>query len=394
MSDKITRLPKIAYIATPISFGGAERVSLHFLQHVDRDKFEIEPILFLRPWEPDNIFATELSYLGYRYFAIPVAKSRRDNVFRIIRCLRNLYQIVMSNSYDVIHTHGYLADLLGFLISRIAQIPIISTCHGFISGDVKLSLYNNLDLCVLRYFNRVIAVSDSIRLDLVKHNVGNNKISIIENTTPVIVPDFDTDARKENKRKSLNVQSTDLLLGYFGRLSKEKGIIFLLESIRMLDSLPLPVTLVIVGDGPQREELQAVVRSNGLADRVIFAGFQQDIRYWLTAIDVFVLPSMSEGTPMALLEAMSFGVPCIASAVGGIPRIIDSGVDGILVSPGRPDEIRDAIYLLSTDTLKRKSISENAQNKITQKYDIKNWARKIEEEYTNIIASNRQYSRQ
>lgn len=389
MSDKITGLPKIAYVATPISFGGAERVSLHFLQHVDRSKFEIEPILFVRPWEPDNLFTKEVSFLGYHYFTIPVAMSAKDNVFRILRCLRNLYQIIKGNSYDLIHTHGYLADLLGILVSKITKVPVISTCHGFISGDAKLFLYNNLDLIALRYCNKVIAVSDSIKKILVGHAVGINKISVIENTTPVIVSGFDTDARRNSKRKSLNIRTTDLLLGYLGRLSHEKGIVHLLESMRMLDSLPQPVTLVIVGDGPQREELQAVVKSNGLVNRVIFAGFQQDIRDWLAAIDVFVLPSVSEGTPLALLEAMSFGVPCIASAVGGIPRIIDSGVDGILVPPGRPEEIRDAIHLLGTDTLKRKSISENAQNKITQKYDIKNWARKIEEEYVNIIAANR-----
>ena len=389
MSEKITGPPRIAYMATPVSFGGAERVSLHFLQHVDRDRFDIDPILFMRPWEPDNPFAKELSSLGYHCFTIPVAMTAGEGVFRVVRCLRNLYQIVKVNSYDLIHTHGYLADLLGICVAKIVGVPVISTCHGFIKGDAKLSLYNNLDLIALRYCNKVIAVSDSIKELLAGHAVRTKKISVIENTTPPLVPGFDAGARRSSKRESLNIGKDDLLLGYLGRLSPEKGIVHLLESMSMLDSLPRPVALVIVGDGPQREELQAVAKSNGLGNRVIFAGFQQDIRDWLAAIDVFVLPSVSEGTPMALLEAMSFGVPCIASAVGGVPRIIDSGVDGILVSPGRPEEIRDAICLLGTDTLRRKSISENARTKISQKYDIKKWARKIEEEYVHVIAANR-----
>jgi glycosyltransferase involved in cell wall biosynthesis len=109
------------------------------------------------------------------------------------------------------------------------------------------------------------------------------------------------------------------------------------------------------------------------------------VEKFLPAMDIFVLPSLTEGTPMALLEAMAYGIPSIASAVGQIPEIIDSGESGILVTPGDAQEIRDYIVFLYDNPFIRKSISKTAQEKIRDEFDINAWVKRIEGEYINLI---------
>lgn len=377
-------MPKIAYVMTPINFGGAERVDLNFLEIVDRDQFTIVPIMFLRPWEPENYFLSEIIRLNFKYYSIPIANSTRFDLFRVARCLIMLSKIVQRESYDLIHTHGYVADLLGILVSKRFGIPIISTCHGFIYDGFKISMYNALDCYALKYFSRIITVSDPLKTILINKNVCKDKITVIENT-PGVCQIKDSNNRNKSRNK-FRVLPTDILVGFIGRLSGEKGIIYLIESIALLQKSSChSYKLILIGEGPQDRELKAKVLKFGLSQKVIFAGFQRNISEWLAAIDIFVLPSLTEGTPMVLLEAMGYGVPCIASAVGGIPLVIDSGVDGILVSPEKPEEISEAIYDLCTDRKKRSFISQNAKKKIMEKYNTKEWAKRIELEYVNVL---------
>ncbi len=380
---------KIAYVLTPITFGGLEKVNLNFLNHVDREKFDIEPIMFLRPWETGNFFEEEIKQLKFQSFSIPVSNSAKGELLRIPRCLLKLKQIIGERHYDLVHTHGYLADLLGLPAARTAGVPVMSTCHGFIRGGLKLSLYNRLDLLALGHFDRVIAVSNSISNDWLVKCVRPERIKIIENATSCLEVRVNTEkcnsGDRENRRLAAGVKSGEILLGFSGRLSREKGVADLIRAVKMLTEFGAPIKLLLLGDGEQRVELEVLASESGVTDKLFFAGFQDDVEDWLNAMDIFVLPSLSEGTPMALLEAMASGLPCIASAVGGIPQVIDSGIDGILVAPGNPKEICDAIYSLCADTEKQEILSHNAKQKITHKFNIKNWTTKIESEYLDVL---------
>lgn len=376
---------KIAYVLTPITFGGSEKVSLNFLKHVNREKFDIELIMFVRPWETGNFFEEEVNRLKFKTFSIPVSKTVHGELLRVPRCLMKLKEIVASRDYDLLHTHGYLADLLGLPVARTSGVPVVSTCHGFIDGGLKLSLYNRLDLHALGYFDRVIAVSDSIRRGWLQSRINPERITIIENCAATGVnPELRAVTRKE-KREQMQIADHEVLLGFFGRLSREKGIVYLLHALRMLRESGVAAKLIVLGEGAQRAELENIIREEKLSDQVIFAGFQRNIEEWLAAADIFVLPSLTEGTPMALLEAMSLGLPCIASAVGGVPKVIDSGENGILVAPGNSGQIRDAVLHLCNDAPGRARISRKACRKIEQTYNIASWAGRIEKEYLRTI---------
>ena len=160
---------RIAYILTPVEFGGSEKVNLTFLNNVDRTLFDIYPVLLSRPWEKDNVFMKQLHEANYSLYKIPVAiRPRSDgrDYLRVIRCFRKLYRFLSAENILLIHTHGYFADIIGMPAAKMLGIPHISTCHGFISNDRNLIIYNTLDRIALRFSDKIISVSDKIKNDI------------------------------------------------------------------------------------------------------------------------------------------------------------------------------------------------------------------------------------
>lgn len=376
--------PRIAYILTPITFGGSEKVNLNFLTHVDRERFDIEPILFLRPWEKETLFEAELKLHGFDYFSIPVAKTEKVESFRVVRCLVNLFFLLKENCYDIVHTHGYLADLLGVAASRLLNVHIISTCHGFIREGRKLSFYIALDCLALRFFTRVITVSETIKHELETKKVKAANISVIENVVQTFSAPKSGVETMNTVRQQAGLEN-ELMIGYVGRLSKEKGVNFLVEALVHVLKLYQNVKLVLIGEGPEKGHLNFNVEACGLQGKVYFADFQSNVEEWLSCMYIMVLPSLTEGTPMALLEAMSQGIPCVASAVGGVPKIIESGRDGLLVSPGNPEEIAEAICMLLGDRSLREKMASGAREKVARLGDVVTWTKRIEEQYMEIL---------
>lgn len=375
---------KTAYILTPIEFGGAVKVSCTFLERVDRSKFRIHPIILIRPWEQETLFEGELKKHGYPYTRIPVAVKPREkgrDWFRVVRCYGMIHSCLRKGSFDLVHTHGYFADLTGIPASKMLGIPVLSTCHGFIGNDRNLKLYNWLDFRVLRFADRIIAVSDGIRNQLAATGIDGNRIGIIQNAVRADRDPASFEKNRSLKRTVLGISEGVPAIGYIGRLSEEKGIAVLIDACARLRARNIPLKLVIIGEGPQRRELESAASNAGLDGSVAFAGFQRDIEQWLPSLDVFVLPSFTEGTPMALLEAMACGIPVVASAVGGIPQVVRSGENGILTPPGSPEEIMKALVSISGDRAFRKRLSEAAKKTIQTRYSASGWIRKIEAEY-------------
>lgn len=373
---------------TPVEFGGAEKVSLNLLKNIDRSRFDVRPILLIRPWEKQNVFLSKIEEEGYDYLTIPVAlykKSEKREYLRVARCFKTFWSIAKKQELELIHTNGYFADLIGIPVARLQKIPIISTCHGFIKNDIKLFAYNFLDHEVLRFTNKIIAVSQDIKNNLMRHGIRESKIVFIQNSVDTKMDSVCARLQRDQARSALNLKEDDFVIGYVGRLSEEKGIRFLIQAMSVPVDSMLQMHLLVVGDGPQKIELENLVKSKGLAERVVFMGFQSNPEQWLSAMDVFVLPSLTEGTPMALLEAMSCGLPIIASAVGGIPDVIESGQNGLLIASGQPTEITNAIVTLSTSKGLRNNLGFEAQKTVRDAYNVCAWINKIEDEYLKLL---------
>ena len=375
---------RVAYIVTPITFGGSEKVSLNFLRTVDRSRFDILPILLTRPWEEPPYFAREVLKLGYAYDTAPVALRTGGDPLRVLRAASRLHSILRQGAFQLVHTHGYFADICGLSMARLLGLPGISTCHGFVANDRRLNTYNMLDTIALRLCQTVIAVSDGIRDELVSRGIQGSRISVIPNA---VVPNFGAEemrACRLGKRSSLNIAPQEFVAGYIGRLSEEKGLIYLIEAVAKLRDAVVSMKLLIIGDGPQRAALARQVKDRRLEGMVIFAGFQTDIEQWFPAIDVFILPSLTEGTPMALLEAMAASVPVIATAVGGVPDVVTDRVDGLLVPPGNVGAIFEKILSIKNDSALQRRLGTAGLGTVTSRYGINSWCRAIESLYCSI----------
>jgi glycosyltransferase involved in cell wall biosynthesis len=227
-------------------------------------------------------------------------------------------------------------------------------------------------------------VSDGIRDELIIRGIQDSRIRVIPNA---VAPHCGTEEMltyRLEKRRSLNIALQEYVVGYTGRLSEEKGLIYLVGAVANLRDAAVPVKLLIVGDGPERLALEQLVRDRGLENLVIFAGFQTDVEKWLPVLDVFILPSLTEGTPMALLEAMAASVPVIATAVGGVPKVITDGVDGLLVPSGNVGAISEKILCLKDDSELQRRLGRAGFDTVTCKYAINSWCQAIEGLYCRV----------
>ena len=380
----VERRIRVAFMLTPVEFGGAERVCLTLLKSINRERFDVVPILFTRPYERDNMFVRHLREVGYDCCEIPVALQEHGDYLRVARCYKLVWRQLRTRDVDLVHTHGYLADIVGIPVARLNGIPTLSTCHGFIPTTWKVRLYNALDRIVLKFGTQVMAVSEAIKQDLVDSGLSSGRVQVVANAVSAAIDRDMTHANREAGRKSHGIRSTDFVLGYVGRLSAEKGLKYLITACAELVASGIPLRALIIGEGPQRNELEQLSRQLGLGDQVVFAGFQKDVAQWLPCMDVFVLPSLTEGTPMALLEAMTYGVPAVASAVGGVPEMIKNGETGILVPPGKAEEISNATLALFRDPAQRQKLSQNAITFARTRYSVEQWIGRIEMEYQKL----------
>ena len=380
---------KVAVFATVTDFGGAERVVLSLLGHVSSRKFELVPIIFTRKGGESYVFLEKMKDIpNIKPHFIFVNRLRLKYLNPFVNLIDS-FLFLKKGNFDLIHSHGYRADLIGIFLSILLKIPLISTCHGFISTDNNLNFYNFLDRFFLKYAKKILAVSEGIKRELVQAGISESRIEVLKNAISVFEDTVLWKKWRNEKRVHFNIPEEKFVIGYVGRLSEEKGIHFLLHALFIVHQTGIPIFLLILGVGPLKNRLEDIVKNQGLRDKVVFTGFQHKVEKWLPAMDVFCLPSLTEGSPMALLEAMAFGVPVVASTVGGIPQIIENGKNGILVPSGDENEIAKALLNLYNDPLLRNKISLCGQKTLKDKYSIKNWANRVEMEYGYVLKGER-----
>lgn len=377
---------RVALLATPVNFGGIERVNATMLQYM-RSSVEFLPVLFTRTDTKERAFFERLQMLGMAHDTFYVNTSR-PICFNPVRNVAETLAVLRRQRLDLIHSHGYRANLIAFVVSRCLGLPLVSTCHGFIPSSRRLRLYRGLDIFLLRHFTRVIAVSSQMRDELVANGVDARRIQVITNAIAT-VDDVSRETVRKQTRARIGIGWREFVFGYVGRLSEEKGLLYLLQAARQLSLPHGEWRILVVGDGSHRTALEHAVRQLGLDGKVIFAGFQSDTSAWYPAMDAFVLPSMMEGTPMSLLEAMAQRIPVIASAVGGVTAIVSDRENGLLVPPADPVKLADAMRTLAADPCLCRRISDGGIRSVRDNYDIGSWTRKVRDVYLETIREHR-----
>lgn len=291
--------------------------------------------------------------------------------------LQELRFFTRSRLVNLVHSHGYKANIFSHLALHSERMPRVTTSHGTRLLDLKLVFYNYLDRLLLRRFDRVVCVSPELREQALHSGVHTEKVSVIDNG--IDVEEFTT-LSASGGRELLQLRPEDVVIGTVAALSLEKGQRYLIEATASVCRDIPNIRLVFVGDGPLAVDLKSMARDAGLENKVKFTGIRRDIVMLLHAFDIFVLPSLQEGLPMALLEAMSAGRAVIATEVGAIPRVITNGTDGLLVPARDSAALAKALGKLAVNPDMRQSLGIRAKEKIIREFSAKRMA----EEYSRV----------
>ena len=287
-----------------------------------------------------------------------------------------------KNKFNIIQTHGYKADILGLAAKKILQICWISFAHGFTSENFRVKMYHRLDRSILGKADKIVAVSESIKDTLTQDNLGSEKITVIHNA--VDLNDYSIDKPFEDVREKFGLSPNKPLIGVIGRFSHEKGQFVFLKALKIALEDSKNFQAVLIGEGPDQQLLNDYIKNNNLDATVKLIEYQSDIVSWYKALDLLVLPSLSEGLPNVILEAMLFNVPVIATDVGAISSIID-GTNGIIVPPGHPGRLAEQIKDLLSNPKKRKLLALKAGQMLYPEFSSIERSKAIQSIYQEVL---------
>jgi glycosyltransferase involved in cell wall biosynthesis len=384
LRDKPTKY-RILHVIDHLGSGGAQEAVCQLVKYGQTELFQPEVVVLhgfghywdvLRSW---GVPVRTLVPQGFARAAIP---------FIFLR----LFLLLARNRYDIVHTHLIGANVLAAPLAAMYQVPVRFT-HDQTHDDVRgySFIHRWLDTLANRLNHHVIAVSSSIRTFLCrKENLSTDKISVIYNSVDLsrFSPKEDPGAKQEARRK-WGLPAEALIVGGVGRLHYQKNFpLFLEVAAEVCARLPQAL-FVIAGEGPERAALEEMSRRLGIASRVRFMGFVKEMPELYQSLDLLVLTSHFEGTPLTVLEAMAMGVPVVASRVDGVEEVLENGRDGILVPPGNKDLFITEIYRVLQDRSLRQQLAGEGQEKAQRQFSAEAMVRQVETLYLQCLENGR-----
>jgi glycosyltransferase involved in cell wall biosynthesis len=304
-----------------------------------------------------------------------------------MRTLWTLKTLLCHERVDLLCTHGYKSTLMGWWTRQKAGIPVVAFSHGYTAENKKVALYEWLERQVLGRLDGVIFVSEGQRRRLESFGIRSRKSWIVRNAISVkYMRDEWLGPNKGNiVRRRLGVPEGAAVVVSVGRLSPEKGHRFLVEAIARMHGYEIDTHFVFCGDGPCQRELEIQCKRLGISNVCHFVGFRRDMGEIYQAMDLLVLPSLTEGLPTVILEAFAAAKPVVATAVGGVPEVVEDGVNGILVPPGRSDVLAEAIKECLAAPEKRGKMGEAGYHKVKSEFTFESLTEKFVSIYDEIL---------
>ena len=298
-----------------------------------------------------------------------------------LQCISEIRRFVIDNKIDLIHTHGYREDIYALFAAK-SSIKV-ATNHLWKKSNFTLKLYAVIDSFCMIFFNHIIAVSLPILSEMKSiPYLKNGKLSLIPNGIDTVrySPNNSSTLREE-----LNLKPNVFLMTTISSLTIEKGHTFLLDALQKLKLTNKIFHLVIIGEGPKRKAIEEQIIKNNLSDNVSLLGRRYDIDKIHTDTDIYILPSLKEGLPMSLLEAMACGTCCIASDVGDIASCVTHNKTGLLIQPGNTNALFNALILLTSNRPLIKEIGNNAVNIIRKQFSNEIMIQRHSQLYHHIL---------
>lgn len=363
-------MKRVAHLTFHMKIGGAERVIYNLVTAADRSRFDMSVACIDQPL---GAFAERLMEGGLKTYSF----TRRPGFDRNL--LLDLRRLILREKFDILHCHQYTPFVYGGLAALGTGTRVLYTEHGRFYPDrkrLKRTLLNPL----LEYCADVItAISEATKRALVQYeNFSADKIHVVYNGVPrppepagieTLISEFPI------------IRPDSLVFGTVARLDSIKNHSMMIRMMKAIGKDRPEAVLIIVGDGPERSNLESLIHALGLSDRVAITGFREDVESFYPLMHVFLLTSYSEGTAMTLLEAMASGLPSIATNVGGNPEIVEHAKTGFLVGVDADRDFAEFVSMLGSDSDLRDTMGRNARERFDRMFTVKRMVHRYEEVY-------------
>ncbi len=365
---------KVLHLRSSAGFYGAERVIITLMRRLPDDGVEAtlacienyisgDQSLLDRALE-SNLQALEIS-----------CKSRMD-----FRTISNLVQVCKSNQIDIIHSHDYKSHFYGGIAARLAGCRQVATLHGKTFGDVKNRAYELVENLLLRMVSHITVVSEQLYADISKTSLGK-KLSLVANG--VDEQSFNPDVEGFSKQY-WGFDPSCFVFGIIARLSEEKGHRVLLEAFSKLHDRNENIGLLLVGDGPLKDDLINLINDLGLANKIKFGGSRTEVEQILNDLDCYVSPSHTEGMPMSILEAMASALPIVATDVGAVGHLLRDEY-GKLVSPGDVNGLAEQMQAILDEKNNIQTYGKKCRKRIEEEYCAGIQSREFARIYRSVL---------
>jgi glycosyltransferase involved in cell wall biosynthesis len=366
--------------------GGAEHLTMQIAERLDPQRFEsIVCATRFSPSEQEKQTVTEaaeaLEAAGVRFLGLN--RHTRAHFWAWLP----LIKLLRSERVDVIHAHKFGSNIWGVVFGRLCGVPVVVTHeHGWsFEGRAKTIIDREL---IARGSNAFVAVSREDRRRMIElERIKPDRAVFVANGIPALPPPSGRDVRAE-----LGIGREDLVVTTVGFLRRPKTMDVLIEAAAKIVPRFPNLKVLIVGEGNDRPVYEALIEKLGVGDTVKLLGLRSDVPDLLAESDVAVLSTNSEGSPLSVMEYMDAGLPVVGSRVGGIPDLIDEGVEGLLVEPGDPEGLAEAIGRLLDAPEEAQRMGERGRERRRREFDIDVMVRNVENLYLELYAKTRRWA--
>jgi glycosyltransferase involved in cell wall biosynthesis len=373
----------ILFVLTKLELGGAQGQLLELIRRLDKGRFS--PFLFT---SRKGLLIPEASSIEGLFLKRSRWLKRQISPLEDILALVEIYLFLKKHKIRIVHTHSSKAGILGRYAARLAKVrPVLHTVHGWSFHDYQpfflKKLFVFLERIAARFTDTIIVVSQHDKEKGLAHKIGEeNKYAIIRYGI-----DYSRfgEKRSEKIKAKLGLNASDLIVGMTSCFKPQKSVKDFIETARMINKSFSNVSFILVGDGALRKDIERLILSFNLEQKIILTGWRRDVPEILSVLDVFVLTSLWEGLPIAVLEALASAKPVVVTRTGGISEVVSEGKNGFLVPPENTRLLCEKLSTLLKDRELRVKMGEEAGKTLGQSFFIDNMLRSTQALYEKLI---------
>lgn len=369
-----TKTINVLQFITPVGFYGAERWVLALINNSDPSKVRHDLAVTDEPEEQDLEILNQFPKQAGESHRV-VMTSRFD-----LSAINELVKIIKTREIDVIHTHGYKSDILGFIAAKKVGIKCVSTPHGFGQpSNFKLKMFIKLGTLLLRFFDKVVPLSKQLEEEAYGFGVPKNKVVYIQNGVDL------TEVERYRLTKKAKLASDKKIIGFIGQMIPRKNIKDLLDIFESVHRVNPNVILQLLGDGESRQEMEEYAQTLSSLPDIHFLGFRHDRMDYLKQFDIFAMTSKDEGIPRCLMEAMGMELSVAAYDIAGIDQLVTHNKTGLLAEFGDKKTLTQYWLDILSDEQKAIDLAKNAKSFVDDKFSAHRMAIEYTELFTQLL---------